>query len=207
MQGQLNESSGGRGGETDNRRLYGQPTAVGWSARGDVPPGAFRAGFAPRQGACGRNNACKEVNLMKKTRLGLVVSKFNYSITSRMEKRAKQLAKSKSATIASVIYAPGCCDTPYAAQQLLKSKKVDCIAVLGVLLHGQTAHDEVVAYSAFHALQQLSLAYDTPIGFGIIGPGATRALASKRAEEYAERAVDAALEMARGKVETIREHK
>lgn len=146
---------------------------------------------------------------MAKIKIGIVVSKFNQSITSKMEAAARKQAESRGAKVVQVLHPPGCCDLPYVAQQLLKSKRADAIVVLGVLLHGETKHDEVVAHSAFHALQQLSLAYDKPIGFGIIGPGATRQMSEARAEEYAQRATDAAIDLADtgGKQAPAREHK
>ena len=144
---------------------------------------------------------------MKKIRLGLIVSRFNWSITSRMEKAARKQARLRGAEVSAVMYSPGCCDQPYVALQMIKRKKVDAIVALGVLLHGKTAHDEVVAYSAFQALQQLSITYGKPIGFGIIGPGATLELAAARAEEYAVRSVDAAIDLAGGDfVSRPREH-
>ncbi len=144
---------------------------------------------------------------MKKIKLGLVVSKFNWSITSKMEIAARGQAKKRGAEIAAVSYSPGCCDSPYAAMQMLKAKKVDAIVVLGVLLHGKTKHDEVVAISAFGALQQLSIMYGKPVGFGIIGPGATKKIAHERAEDYAVRSVDAAIDLASGDVSRPREHR
>jgi len=143
---------------------------------------------------------------MKKIRLGLVVSKFNYSITGKMEKLSIAHAKARGAEVTSVLYAPGTCDAPFMVQQMLLSKKVDAISVIGVVLKGETDHDQVVAYTAFQSIMGLSLKFNTPIAFGIIGPNATRALAQKRAGDYARRAADAAIEMASGEVKTVREH-
>jgi len=44
-------------------------------------------------------------------------------------------------------------------------------------------------------LMDLSLQYNKPLGFGIIGPRVTWQQAEKRALEYSKRAVKAALEM------------
>jgi len=41
----------------------------------------------------------------------------------------------------------------------------------------------------------LSIKYNKPIGFGVIGPRVTWEQAKARAEEYAERAIKAAVEM------------
>lgn len=143
---------------------------------------------------------------MKKIRLGLVVSKFNHSITSKMELAARERAKHKGAEVTEVLYTPGCCDTPFYVQKMLKHGKVDAIAVLAVVLKGATDHDQVVAYTAFTSITALSLKFEKPVTFGIIGPNATRKMAEERAKEYAERSVDAAVELARNEITTIREH-
>lgn len=143
---------------------------------------------------------------MKKIKLGLVVSKFNYSITGKMEKISIAHAKKRGASVTSILYSPGTCDAPFVVNRMLKARKVDAIAVLGVVLKGATDHDQVVTYTAFNSIMSLSHKFDRPVTFGIIGPNATRRLAMQRADDYARRAVDAAVDLAAGKVVTVREH-
>ena len=127
--------------------------------------------------------------------IALVVSGFNQKITSNMEKTAEKAAKQLGAKIIKKIHVPGAFEIPFAANKLLKNKKINSVAVLGAVIQGETYHDVVIVNAVAPKLIDLSLKYNKPIGFGIIGPRVSWQQAEKRAEEYAKRAVEAALKM------------
>lgn len=130
-----------------------------------------------------------------KVKIALVVSEFNEEITSKMEKNAEKTAKSLNAEIAKKVYVPGVFEIPFAVNKLLKDKKINAVVVLGAVVQGETYHDVVIVTAVSSKIIDLSLKYNKPVGFGIIGPRATWQQADKRAEEYARRAVEAALKM------------
>ncbi len=132
-----------------------------------------------------------------KPKIGLVVSGFNREITSAMEKRAEKAASSLGAEIAERIHVPGAFEIPFAADKLLKGKKIGAIVVLGAVVQGETEHDIVIMNAISAKLVELSLKYGKPLGFGVIGPRVTWEQAKARAEEYAKRAVEAALAMSK----------
>jgi len=127
--------------------------------------------------------------------IALVVSEFNGKITSKMEKNAEKVAKSLKAKVIKKIHIPGTFEIPFAAKKLFKDKKVDAVVALGVVIQGDTYHDVIIMNSVSEKLMNLSLQYNKPLGFGIIGPRVTRQLAEQRAAEYAKRAVRTALVM------------
>jgi 6,7-dimethyl-8-ribityllumazine synthase len=129
------------------------------------------------------------------TKIALVVSDFNEEITSKMEKNAEKVVSSLNAEIIKKIHVPGAFEIPFAANNLLKNKKIDAVVTLGAVIQGDTQHDIVIVSAIAKALTELSLQYNKPIGFGIIGPRVTWQQAEKRAAEYSKRAVKAALEM------------
>lgn len=128
-------------------------------------------------------------------KLALVVSKFNTELTSRMRKVAEEHAKKRNIEIIMMCEVPGAYDTPFAVQKALENKEVEGVAVLGAIIKGSTNHDVLIAHSTASALTKLSLHHRKPVSLGIIGPDATWDQAESRAEEYAERAVDAAFEL------------
>lgn len=132
-----------------------------------------------------------------KVRLALVVSEFNYDITRIMEEKAVSHARFLGAEVVAVYRVPGSFDAPYAVAQLLRKDAVDAVAVIGAVVQGETKHDEVVAHQAARKILDLAVEHGKPVTLGIIGPGATRMQALERAEEYARRAVEAAVKMAR----------
>ena len=130
-----------------------------------------------------------------KPKIALVVSEFNKEITLKMEKSAEKTANSLGAEIVKKIHVPGVFESPFAVNALLKDKKINAVAVLGVVIRGETYHDVVIVKAVSSKIIDLSLKYNKPIGFGIIGPRVTWQQAEKRAEEYAKRAVEAAVKM------------
>ena len=130
-----------------------------------------------------------------KPKIALVISEFNKEITSKMEKNAEKTAKSLNAEIAKKVHVPGVFEIPFAANKLLKDKKINAVAVLGAVVQGETYHDVVIVNAVSSKIIDLSLKYNKPIGFGVIGPRVTWQQADARAEEYAKRAVEAALKM------------
>ncbi len=130
-----------------------------------------------------------------KTKIALVVSDFNKEITSKMEKNAEKVASSLNANIVKKIHVPGAFEIPFAAKNLLKNKKIDAIVALGAVIQGDTHHDIVIVSAIAKALTDISLQYNKPIGFGIIGPRVSWKQAEQRALEYSKRAVKAALEL------------
>ena len=128
-------------------------------------------------------------------KIGIVVSDFNKGITSRMEKKALEVAKKLNADVIEKIHVPGSFEIPIMVQKLLKNKSVEGIVTLGAVIQGATYHDVIVAESAARKIMDLSLEHNKPIGLGIIGPRVSWKKAEERAEEYAERAVKATIEM------------
>jgi len=144
--------------------------------------------------------------LTEKVRLAIVVSEFNFDITRVMLEKALDHARFLGAEVTVVYKVPGSYDTPYGVMEVIKLDYVDAVAVLGAVIQGETKHDEVVAHQAARKLLDLGVQYGKPVTLGIIGPGASRIQALERAEEYARRAVEAAVKLARRKkfIETVK---
>jgi len=131
-----------------------------------------------------------------KVRLGIVVAEFNYDVTSIMLEKAVSHARFLGAEVAAVVRVPGTYDIPLAVAALLEKDWVDAVVTLGAVIKGETEHDEVVAHQAARKILDLGVEKGKPVSLGIIGPGASRLDSLERAEEYARRAVEAAVKMA-----------
>ncbi|OKY78096.1 MAG: Riboflavin synthase beta-chain RibH [Candidatus Methanohalarchaeum thermophilum] len=128
--------------------------------------------------------------------LGLVVSEFNYDITESMRKLAKRHSDFLGANVADEVFVPGVFDMPLAIRKLLKKDNIDAVVAIGCIIEGQTEHDEVVASQSSRKITDLSLEHGKPVTLGISGPGQTRLEAQERVD-YAKRAVEAAVKMAK----------
>ena len=131
---------------------------------------------------------------MKKYKLGMVASEFNFDITSMMIERARSQAEFLEVEIAKTIMVPGVFDMPLAVKKLLELKDIDAVITLGAVIEGETEHDDVVISHASRKIADLSLEFNKPVALGITGPGMTRLQAVDRIEKGRE-VVDAAVKM------------
>jgi 6,7-dimethyl-8-ribityllumazine synthase len=133
----------------------------------------------------------------EKIELAIVVSEFNYDVTSIMLAKAEDHARFLGADVKIVAKAPGSYDIPILVKKILERGAADAVITLGAVIEGETEHDEVVTHQAARKILDLSIEYGKPVTLGIIGPGVTRLQALERAEEYARRAVEAAVKLVR----------
>ncbi len=130
-------------------------------------------------------------------KLAIVVSEFNYDVTYLMLQKAVNHAKFLGAEVTHVVKVPGAFEVPIAVKKLLDKGDVDAVVTIGAVIQGATKHDELVAGQTARKLMDLALEYGKPVTLGIIGPGASRMQALERVEDYARRAVEAAVKMVR----------
>ena len=103
------------------------------------------------------------------------------------------------AEVVETLEVPGAYDTPLAADRLARRDDIDAVAVLGAIVTGDTDHDRVIADAAARGLTDVSLERDTPVTFGVTGPGMSAAEADERIDKGA-----AAVESAIALVEELR---
>lgn len=103
-------------------------------------------------------------------RFGIVVSRFNEFISSKMlegsiDTLIRHGANEDSIDIA---WTPGSFEIPYVAKRMAVSNKYDAVICLGVILRGATSHFDYVASVAAKGIAQVSLETDVPCIFGVI---------------------------------------
>jgi len=128
------------------------------------------------------------------TAVGLVVAQFNSSVTTEMQAAAEEAAADRDVEIVDTLEVPGAYDSPLAADRLARRDDVDAVAVIGAIVTGDTDHDRVIADAAAQGLTDVSVSRDTPVAFGVSGPGMSGAEARERVDKGAE-AVNAAVDM------------
>ncbi len=128
-------------------------------------------------------------------KLGICASEFNFDIVSPMIEFAKRHAEFLGAQITAEVMVPGVYDLPLAAKKLAERGDVDAVVTLGAVIEGETGHDEIVMQHAARKLIDLGIQYSKPVTLGISGPGMSRMQALERVNDYARRAVEAAVKM------------
>ncbi len=129
--------------------------------------------------------------------MAIVVAEFNYDVTYLMLQKALSHADFLGVKVPYVVKVPGSFEIPLAVSKLLPKDDVDAVVTLGAVIQGETKHDEVVAHQAARKIMDLAVQYGKPVALGIIGPGASRMQALERVEDYARRAVEAAVKSVR----------
>jgi 6,7-dimethyl-8-ribityllumazine synthase len=108
---------------------------------------------------------------------------------------ARRHAEFLGAQIVTEVMVPGVYELPLAAKKLAERGDIDAVVTLGAVVEGGTEHDEIVMQHAVRKLIDLEIQYGKPVTLGISGPGMTRMQALERVNDYARRAVEAAVKM------------
>ena len=127
-------------------------------------------------------------------RLGIVASRFNDALASKLVERAQAEAKKLGAELA-VVSVPGALEIPVALQWMAQSGKYDALVAVGCVIRGDTYHFEVVANESARGLMDVALESGLPIANGILTTE-DEAQAEARLDKGAE-AVRVAIEMAK----------
>ena len=127
-------------------------------------------------------------------RLAILTTTINPETIADMETAAQVEIQQQGAQLTVTTKTLGCLDMPIVAKQLLLRNDVDGLVILGAVAKGETQHDELVVNTMTQAIVQLSLQYNKPVGFGVIGPGATKEQFKSRTQEYSQRAVQAVMQ-------------
>ncbi len=126
-------------------------------------------------------------------KIGICASEFHWDIVGQMVKFAKRHADFLEAEVVEEKIVPGSFELPYAAKKLVEREDIDAVVALGAVIEGDTGHHETVMQQASRKIMDLSLEAGKPISLGVSGPGETRMEAEERIDEYARRAVEAAV--------------
>jgi 6,7-dimethyl-8-ribityllumazine synthase len=129
-------------------------------------------------------------------KIALVVSDFNFDVTSLMLERARRHAEFLGAEVSHVVHVPGVFDMGLAVKRLVKRKDVDGVVMLGAVVKGETRHDELIANAAVRVAAELALQFDKPVALGVTGPGMDRVQALDRVDN-ARNAVESVVRMVR----------
>jgi 6,7-dimethyl-8-ribityllumazine synthase len=128
-------------------------------------------------------------------RLGIVASRFNEELSSKLLQRAQAEAAKLGAQQVVVEQVPGALEIPLALQWMAQSGRFDCLAAVGCVVRGDTYHFEIVANESARGLMDVALEFGIPVANGILTTD-TEEQAKARLDKGAE-AVRVALEMAK----------
>ena len=138
-------------------------------------------------------------------RIGAVVSTFHRELTTAMlESARRELERSGlGAEDLLVVEVPGSFELPLVARSLAVREDVAAVMCFGLVLKGETTHDQFIANAASIGIAQVALTVDKPVLFGVLTcdtleQARERALPPDRGGKY-----DKGREVARAAIETL----
>ena len=103
-------------------------------------------------------------------RIGIVVSRFNRSISGRLLTGARSALAECGVTEEGidVVHVPGALEIPVVAKSMVESSGVDAVVALGCVIRGETTHYEVVANGAANGIARVAVETGVPVTNGIL---------------------------------------
>ncbi len=103
-------------------------------------------------------------------RVGIVVSRFNEFITSKLLGGAEDclLRHNVNPDDIEVAWVPGAFEIPLIASKMAKSGKYDAVIALGAVIRGSTTHYDYVCSEVSKGIANVSLNSDIPVMFGVV---------------------------------------
>lgn len=103
-------------------------------------------------------------------KFGIVASRFNEFITSKLVDGAMDALKRHGANMAKVdvAWVPGAFEIPQVCQKMAKSNKYDAVICLGCVIKGDTPHFDYIAAEVSKGVAAVGLQSGIPVIFGVL---------------------------------------
>jgi len=101
---------------------------------------------------------------------GIIVSRFNEAITSKLlagAKKAFEFAGVSDENI-DIVYVPGAFEIPLIADRMASLKKYDALVALGAVIKGETDHYNYICNEVAKGIARVGLIRQIPVIFGIL---------------------------------------
>lgn len=99
---------------------------------------------------------------------GIVVSRFNKSITQDLLKGCLETLSSYDVTKINIAWCPGAFELPVAVERMINANRYDAVIALGAVIRGETYHFEAISNAAINGLQEVALRTGVPVALGVI---------------------------------------
>lgn len=103
-------------------------------------------------------------------KIGIVVSRFNEFITSKLLSGAEDTLRRHGANAddITVAWVPGAFEIPLIAKKMAKSGKYDGIIALGAVIRGATSHYDYVCNEVSKGIALVNMETEVPTAFGVV---------------------------------------
>jgi len=132
----------------------------------------------------------------KGLKLGIVVSRFNDFITSRLLTGALDALKQcdVDANNITIVRVPGSFEIPMAARKMAVSEKYNAIICLGAVIRGATPHFEYISSEVTKGIANIALETGIPVIYGVLTTDSVEQAIERAGTKNRNRGWDAALQ-------------
>ena len=127
-------------------------------------------------------------------RFGIVVSKFNEAVTSRLETGALETLTNHGAREDAIqlVRVPGAFEIPLVAGRLAQSKQFDAVICLGAVIRGKTPHFDFISAEMSRGIARISQDTGIPVVFGVLTTNTVEEALARAGTTDLNRGVEAA---------------
>lgn len=131
----------------------------------------------------------------KGKKIGLVVSRFNEFITTKLLGGAMDTLQRHGVSDAdiTVAWAPGAFEIPLVAKRMAQSGAYDAVIALGCVIRGATPHFDYVAAESAKGVGHVMLETGVPVLFGILTTDNIEQAVERAGTKAGNKGVDAAM--------------
>ena len=128
-------------------------------------------------------------------KVGIIVSRFNEFITSKLLGGAVDCIKRNSGNEENITVAwvPGAFEIPAMAKKLVQSKKFDAVICLGAVIRGSTPHFDYVSAEVSKGVAQVSMSAEIPVIFGVLTTDSIEQAIERAGTKSGNKGFDAAM--------------
>ncbi len=132
----------------------------------------------------------------KGLKFGIVISRFNDFITSRLLTGALDAFKQCDVDDSNitVVRVPGSFEIPMVAKKMAMSHKYDAIICLGAVIRGATPHFEYISAEVTKGIANIALETGMPVIYGVLTTDSTEQAIERAGTKNRNRGWDAALQ-------------
>lgn len=137
----------------------------------------------------------------KKIRVGIVASRFNEFITSRLLSGALDCLRRHEVPEddITVAWVPGAFEIPLIASRMAASRRYDAVICLGAVIRGSTSHYDYVCSEVSKGVASTALSTGVPVLFGVL----TTDTIEQAIERAGTKAGNKGAECAQGAIEMV----
>ncbi|MGI4887231.1 MAG: 6,7-dimethyl-8-ribityllumazine synthase [Janthinobacterium lividum] len=128
-------------------------------------------------------------------RFGLVVADWNREITDVLSTGAYDTLV-KHGALAEHIFrnsVPGSFELTLGAQFLAQHEEIDAVICLGVVIQGETKHDDYICHAVAQGLTNVGLKFNKPVIFGLVTTNTLEQAQDRAGGKHGNKGVEAAV--------------